>query len=197
MRRFSSRDRASAALPFALLLAVSASACGHHPEDDEAPPAAKATVVSAASASAVVPAAAPRPAPRDSSETWNAAQIDWLSYDDGVRRATQQNKPIVLVVYTTWCPHCRNFSHVFDDPRVVARARDFVMVRIDSDAQPDVAGKYARDGGYIPRTYFLAPDGTANTAIHTSNPRYQYFYDEHDPSPLLASMDAELGSRRR
>ncbi len=114
-----------------------------------------------------------------------------------MRRATQQNKPILLVVYTTWCPHCRNFSHVFDDARVVAHARDFVMVRIDSDAQPDVAGKYARDGGYIPRTYFLAPDGTANTAVHTSNPRYQYFYDEHDPSPLLASMDAELGSRRR
>jgi thiol:disulfide interchange protein len=196
MRRFSPRDRASAALPLALLLVASASACGHHPEDDASPPAAK-TTGAVASASAVAPAAAPRPAARGSGETWNAAQIDWLSYDDGVRRAAQEKKPILLVVYTTWCPHCRNFSHVFDDPRVVAHAQDFVMVRVDSDAEPDVAGKYARDGGYIPRTYFLGPDGTANTAIHTSNPRYQYFYDERDPSPLLASMDAELGARRR
>ena len=97
-----------------------------------------------------------------------------------------------LVVYTGWCPHCRNFSHVFDDERVVAHARDFVMVRIDADAEPTIAEQYAKDGGYIPRTYFIAPDGTVDPAVHAPRPRYQYFYDERDPSSLLAGMDAAL-----
>jgi len=132
------------------LLVAAAAGCAKDPAKDRAATAGK----DGGAAVQLWPANAP-------SKTWNATQIDWLGFDEGVRRATQENKPILLVVYTTWCPHCRNYSHVFDDPRVVDRARDFVMVKVDSDAEPHVAGRYARDGGYIPRTYFLAPDGTA------------------------------------
>ncbi|MCE9574803.1 MAG: thioredoxin family protein [Deltaproteobacteria bacterium] len=121
---------------------------------------------------------------------WNAAQIDWQSFDDGLARARAEHKPICLVVYTTWCPHCKNYSRVFEDARVVERARDFVMIRIDADQEPEIAARFAEDGKYIPRTFFLAPDGTPDLDIRASRPRYRYFYDEHDPTGLLVGMGA-------
>src|ERR1700736_1332578 len=42
---------------------------------------------------------------------WNPTKIEWLSYDAGLLRAQRTKKPICLVLYTTWCPHCREFSH--------------------------------------------------------------------------------------
>ena len=123
----------------------------------------------------------------------NAAQIDWQPYEAGLRLAKAQKKPVCLVFSTTWCPHCKNYSHVFDDPRVVASAHDFVMIHLDADAEEAVASKYALDGSYIPRTFFLKPDGTVDDTIHAPRPRSRFFYDEHDPSSLLAAMDTALG----
>lgn len=119
-----------------------------------------------------------------------AAAIDWRPFDDGLAQAKAEHKPICLVVYTTWCPHCKNYSRVFEDARVVERARDFVMIRIDADQEPAIAARFAEDGQYIPRTFFLASDGTPDLDIHASRPRYRYFYDEHDPGGILAGMGA-------
>lgn len=125
-------------------------------------------------------------------ETWNAEHIDWQPYEAGLARARAENKPVCLVFYTGWCPHCRAYSHVFDDPRVVERARRFVMVRANADDEPTLAGQFAKDGGYIPRTFFLAPDGTLDPEIHAPRPKFQYFYDEHDPGALLRGMETAL-----
>src|SRR5690348_4328310 len=91
---------------------------------------------------------------------WNDGQIAWKSYEDGLAAAKKEQKPICLIFYTDWCPHCRNYSGVFHDAKVVERAKDFVMIRLDKDKNAEISKKYAPDGEYIPRTYFLAPDGT-------------------------------------
>jgi hypothetical protein len=75
---------------------------------------------------------------------------------------------------------------------VVEKAKQFVMVRLDQDKEKDRTGKYAPDGGYIPRTMFLAPDGTLATDVHAPRQQYQYFFDEKDPASVLAGMDAAL-----
>lgn len=161
------------------------------PQKDSAP---------AATPAATSPAPSSRPARAASStgaETWNAAQIEWLSYEAGLARAKAENKPVCLVLFTTWCPHCRNYSKVFDDPRVVERAKQLVMIRLDADQESDIAQKHAPDGGYIPRTFFLAPDGTPDLDIHAPRAKYAYFYHEHDPAQLLAGMDEALKKLRR
>ena len=76
--------------------------------------------------------------------------------------------------------------------RIVASAGRFVMVRVDSDAQRDVAARYALDGGYVPCTYFLQPDGAPMADVTAHHPRFQYFFDEHDPASLLAGMTQAL-----
>jgi thiol-disulfide isomerase/thioredoxin len=128
------------------------------------------------------------PPPPGPGESWNTAQIEWYDYTSGLARAKLDSKPICLVFYTTWCPHCKNYSRVFDDPRVAEQARGFVMIRVDADKDSDVAKAFSKDGGYIPRTFFLAPDGTPDFDVHTPRPKYAYFYDERDPASILGGM---------
>jgi thiol:disulfide interchange protein len=135
----------------------------------------------------VAPARVEPPAPA-AGESWNTAQIEWYDYKSGVARAKAENKPICLVFYTTWCPHCKNYSRVFDDPKVAERAKDFVMIRVDADHDSDLAQRFAKDGGYIPRTFFLAPDGTPDYEVHAPRPKYAYFYDENNPASILGGM---------
>ncbi len=142
-----------------------------------------------------VPVAAPQAPPTPSAATgedWNADEIRWLDFDAGMARARAENKPVCLVLHADWCPHCRTYAHVFDDPRIVAQAQRLVMVRVNVDQVPAVAGRYAVDGTYVPRTYFLKPDGTVLERVDAHRAQYRYFFDEHDPASILGGMLAAL-----
>jgi tetratricopeptide (TPR) repeat protein/thiol-disulfide isomerase/thioredoxin len=140
-------------------------------------------------ASSAAPAALPSPSPAAAAgHDWNDAEIAWRSYEAGLEEARAQKKPILLVFFTEWCPHCQNYQRVFHDPRVVEAARDFVMIRIDRDRSPAVSARYAPDGDYIPRTLFLSPDGKLDTSIHAPRDQYLYFYAENEPASLLAGV---------
>lgn len=121
---------------------------------------------------------------------WNDAAVAWKGFDDGLALAAKEKKPVCLVVFTEWCPHCKNYAAVFKDAKVVAAAKQFVMIHVDKDKSPDVSKKYAPDGEYIPRTYFLKADGTLDADLKAPRDNYKYFYSESDPAQLLASMDA-------
>jgi len=121
---------------------------------------------------------------------WNDKGIKWLTYDDGLAEAKKSKKPVCLIFYTEWCPHCTNYSKMFHDPKVVEKSKDFVMVRIDSDKNQELSKKFTPDGSYIPRTYFLSSSGTLDAGIHAPRAQYKYFYDENNPQSVLAAMDA-------
>jgi len=177
-----------------IVLAALAVACAPSAPARERPLAAEPAADRAPVAErAPVPARPPRPrAPEPSREGWNDAQIDWQPYEEGLARARAEGRPVLLVMHADWCVHCRNYSHVFEDPRIVERSRDLVMIRIDVDDEADAARRYALDGGYVPRTYFLAPDGSTRTDVDARRARFRYFYDENDPGSLLAAMDTVL-----
>jgi protein-disulfide reductase (glutathione) len=141
------------------------------------------------------PERAPAPsrpmAAEPSREGWNDAQIEWVSHEDAVARARREGRPMMVVMHADWCGHCRNYAHVFEDARIVERSRRMLMVRLDVDEEPAIAARYAADGTYVPRTYFVGADGTV-LDVGASNPRDRHFFDEHDPSSLLAGMDAAL-----
>lgn len=119
---------------------------------------------------------------------WNAAQVHWESYEAGLARAKAERKPVCLVFYADWCEPCKKFSHVFEDPRVIARAKDFVMVRVNADEREDLNKKFRVGGRSIPRTYFLTQDGVLMTGAHAPRLCSRYGYDHEDPASLLAGM---------
>jgi len=123
---------------------------------------------------------------------WNDQAVKWVPYTDALATAKKEKKPVCLVFFTEWCPHCQNYSGVFHDPKVVEETKRFVMVRLDRDKEKELSTKYAPDGEYIPRTYFLKSDGTLDPEIHAPRDDYKYFYDERDPAPLLAAMNQAI-----
>jgi hypothetical protein len=123
---------------------------------------------------------------------WNDSGIVWQPYEKGLAEAKEKKKPICLIFYTEWCPHCTNYSKVFHDPKVVEQAKNFVMIRLDKDQNKELSGQYAPDGQYIPRTYFLSSDGKLDPSLHAPREKYQYFYDERTPESILAGMESAL-----
>lgn len=132
------------------------------------------------------------PAPASAGGDWNDAKIQWQPYEQGIAAAKKDKKPVLLVFFTEWCPHCTNYSKVFHDQKVVDESKKFVMIRLDKDKNAELSKKFAPDGEYIPRTYFLASDGTLDAGLTAPRTEYKYFYDERDPAQLLASMDSAL-----
>jgi thiol-disulfide isomerase/thioredoxin len=126
---------------------------------------------------------------------WNDSAITWKSYDEGLAEAKTANKPVCLVFYTDWCPHCTSYSKVFHDPALVELAKQFVMIRINKDADPATSAKYAPDGEYIPRTFFLSPDGTLMADVTEQRPQYKYFYNENSPEGVTRSMKTVLARK--
>lgn len=125
-----------------------------------------------------------------SAADWNDVAIQWRPWAKALAEAKAHQKPICLVFYTNWCGHCRNYSKVFHAREVVEASRRFVMVRLNRDANPRLSRRFAIDGDYIPRTYFLSPDGVPDPRIHADRDDFKYFYDEDDPASLLAAMRA-------
>jgi thiol-disulfide isomerase/thioredoxin len=121
---------------------------------------------------------------------WNDSAIAWKPYEQGLAQAKKEKKPVCLIFYTEWCPHCANYSKVFHDPKVVAESKKFVMIRLDNDKEKELSGKYSPDGAYIPRTLFLSSEGVLDPELHATRENYKYFYDEKDPAPLVAGMEA-------
>lgn len=123
---------------------------------------------------------------------WNDGAIQWRSYADGLAEAKKTSKPVVLIFFTEWCPHCTKYSGLFHDEKVVAKAKDFVMIRLDKDKEGELSGKYAPDGEYIPRTFFLSPGGEVWSSIKAPRDKYAHFFNPQQSGELLAAMDSAL-----
>jgi thiol:disulfide interchange protein len=86
--------------------------------------------------------------------------ITWYSYDEGMKIAQEQNKPVMIDVYTDRCKWCKELDRVvYTDPDVINLADKFVCIKINADKRRDLAAKYNPAGG-VPTIVFLRSDGT-------------------------------------
>jgi thiol-disulfide isomerase/thioredoxin len=128
----------------------------------------------------------------DAPSDWNVREVAWMPYEAGLAAGKAQQKPIVLVFYTDWCPHCHNYSRLFHAPELVRLSQQFVMIRVERDGHREISARYDVDGEYIPRTFFLTPTGSVLSELTSDNEDYLYFLDEHDPTELIALMQRAL-----
>src|SRR5438067_9942384 len=94
--------------------------------------------------------------------------VDWLPWgEEGLARAREQDKPILLSIGYAACHWCHVMAHEsFEDEETAALMNErYVCVKVDREERPDVDGIYmdavvamTGQGGW-PLTAFLTPDG--------------------------------------
>jgi len=123
---------------------------------------------------------------------WNARQIKWLDYQQGMQQAQQNDRPVLLLFYADWCPTCHAYKGIFYTPRVVALAKQFVMIRVNVDQQPQLDQRYQFDGGYVPRSFVLDRQGGVVQSLYGEKTRFKYFYKASDVAGFIALMERAL-----
>lgn len=95
-------------------------------------------------------------------------------------RARRENRILVVKVSAAWCHWCHVMEReTFADPRVARRIEArFLAVKVDADARPDLAERYAEYRW--PATVFLTPDARTITALR----------GYRGPDDFLAVLDA-------
>ncbi|GAB4316921.1 MAG: hypothetical protein Kow0074_05190 [Candidatus Zixiibacteriota bacterium] len=97
--------------------------------------------------------------------------IEWLSYDEGLEKAKETGKPIVIDFYTDWCGYCKKMDReTFKDPKVISYMKEnFISVRVNGESKKMVSHKgeqlsersltkaYRVSG--FPTFWFLSSDG--------------------------------------
>ncbi len=105
-------------------------------------------------------------------EAVDTTEIRWVRYDEGVERAENEEKPILVNFTTSWCGYCKKMNRTtFKEPEVIKMLNgNFVSIKVDGDSREmlDIDGYKISErdltiGEYRVRGYpsywFLKPDG--------------------------------------
>jgi thiol:disulfide interchange protein len=117
------------------------------------------------------------------------AGVRWQTWDEAQKIPQAKRKPMALLVFAHWCPHCRSLAPAFADKEVVRLSKQLTMVRQDSDEKPAwLKDKFGKYGGYVPRMFIVAPDGRVVEEITSGHSRYPYFYQASQIEALRAAL---------
>jgi len=84
----------------------------------------------------------------------------WITeFEQGMQRAQRHQRAAFVYFDADWCSWCQQYKRdTLDKPEVRERlAYDYIAVRVDYDARPDLFERYGGKG--MPFTVILAPDG--------------------------------------
>jgi thiol:disulfide interchange protein len=87
--------------------------------------------------------------------------LPWVSdLDVALARAHAEAKPVFLYLYADWCGVCRKMeAETFSDPAVRERLDAFVLLKVDSDRDTEVAARYGT--AFLPTLALLDANGEA------------------------------------
>lgn len=107
------------------------------------------------------------------------ATVAWQPWSEATfEAARRRGTPILVNVAAAWCHWCHVMDQeTFADAKVAGILKGFTAIRVDADARPDLAERYA-DWGW-PANALLSPDGRPVTELRG--------YQEAVPFGLLLS----------
>jgi thiol:disulfide interchange protein len=186
-------------LALGVWMTVAVAGCRIEQGSAPAPRANRTLEPAPATAPASARAAAPASAPRGEAgekKVHLPAEVAWQTWEQGLERARTERKPVMLVVYADWCPHCRDMGPVLARPDVVELSKRMVMISQDADERPTwLAERFdAPYGSYVPRVFFLTSEGAVREDLQSGNPKYPYFFAPQAPDQLVGAMRRALGS---
>lgn len=88
-----------------------------------------------------------------------ATGIVWLGYEEGLARARETGRPLLISFWADWCKYCKKMkAETYVDPAVVAAVnRDFVAVTVNTTEDQKRAAEYFVRG--LPTIWFVEKDG--------------------------------------
>ncbi len=123
---------------------------------------------------------------KESEPAATAGGVGWLlSMEEAVARAEKQDRPIMIDVYADWCGWCKRLdSDTYADDDVIARAGEFVSLKLDADANRSIMSQYGIGG--LPTILFIGADGKEIHRVIGYKP----------PAEFVRDMDTALSSFR-
>ncbi len=106
---------------------------------------------------------------------WNDEQLSWHSYRAGIEKIRKSDKPGLLIIYTDWCPTCKEYSKLFKNKDAITSLQDVILIRVNKDRDPAISSQFDFDGEYIPRTFALNRDADVIRKFYSVEEDYAYF----------------------
>lgn len=129
---------------------------------------------------------------------WNNENIEWFDFEGGVAKAAHSGKNIFVLVHTTWCPYCKKYKKVFQDPRVVSQSANFVMIMVDRDIEPKLNDRLGPPGeGFVPRTLFFNSKMKLISGAASKDSSYPHLINYDGPDELLAVMQKANANKKK
>jgi len=109
-------------------------------------------------------------------------EIAWIhNLDDGLKKAAEEGKPVMVDFYTEWCGWCKKLDEdTYSNARVKAKAAEFVAVKVDAEQHQASASKYGVEG--FPTIVFTDAKGKEIHRVTGFAP----------PEPFLSEMGKAL-----
>lgn len=118
------------------------------------------------------------------------AAVSWIqSYDQGMKRAAESDRPVLLAFKASWCGPCKWMDNeVFSKPAAAKALEGWVPIHVDVDEQGRLADQYHVSG--VPTLIALSPEGKELT-------RADGALSLTDFASFLASAEAARGAATR
>ncbi|MFW5928675.1 MAG: thioredoxin family protein [Thermoplasmatota archaeon] len=95
--------------------------------------------------------------------TAEGEEINWYSYEEGMQKAKEQDKPIFIDFWAEWCSPCQKMEEeVYPDHEVIETSSEFINIKVNVDENQQLAKEYNVKS--IPTLLFLNSEGEVITS---------------------------------
>nr|XP_005997588.1 PREDICTED: anterior gradient protein 3 isoform X2 [Latimeria chalumnae] len=125
--------------------------------------------------------------PQTLSRGWGD-NITWVqTYEEGLFKAKQSNKPLMIIHHLENCKFCQELKEAFSKNEELQKLaqEDFIMLNLMHESSDK---NLAPDGHYVPRIMFVDPLLRVRVDIVGRYSNRQYTYEPQDILLLLENM---------